>query len=137
MSVHIRAVEYYTTTVPGSPDAAYGLLSGLAGEGVNLLAFNAIPGGLEATQLVLFPEDGARLAAAAQRLRMAISGPTEALLIQGDDELGALAKVHRQLDEADVHPYASAGLVDSHGGFAYLVYLKRDEYAAAKRALGL
>jgi len=58
MSASIHRVEYFTTTVHGAPDAAYALLGRLAAAGVDLLAFNAIPVGLQATQLVLFPRRG-------------------------------------------------------------------------------
>jgi len=137
MSVQVRAVDYFTTTAHGSAEAAYELLTHLAGGGVNLLAFNAIPVGIGATQLVLFPEDAAPLQAVAGAQGLELAGPDRALLIQGDDELGALARIHRLLAAADVQPYASAGLTDGRGGFAYVVYVRRDQFAAAADALGV
>jgi hypothetical protein len=137
MSFRIRPVQFYTTTIPGSPDNAYLLLTGLAGAGVNLLAFTAIPVGLGATQVVFSPEDAASLANAAPRLGLTLASPDEAFLVQGDDELGALARVHDQLAAAGVHPYASTGISDGRGGFGYVLYTRRGESAAAKRALGL
>jgi len=137
MSFQIRSVQSFTTTLTGTPEAAYGLLSGLAAQGVNLLAFTAIPVGPGATQLVLCPEDDALLAHAARRLNVALSGPEEALLLQGDDELGALAKVHDQLASAGVQPYASIGLADGRGSFAYVLHMRRGTAAAARQALAL
>jgi hypothetical protein len=137
MSVRTRPVHFFTTTVPGSPESAYGLLAGLAGEGVNLLAFTAIPVGLGATQLVLTPEDDALLVHAAPRLGLALAGPEEGLFVQGDDELGALAQVHERLAEARVQPYASTGIADGRGGFAYVLYMRRSEAASARQALGI
>lgn len=137
MSVQVRAVDYFTTTLHGPPESAYHLLSRLAGGGVSLMAFNAIPAGLESMQLVIFPEDSAVLEAVAREQRMALSGPDRAILIQGDDELGALARLHEQLARAGVQPYASAGLTDRAGGFGYIVYVRKDQFAAAASALEL
>jgi len=137
MSVQVRAVEYFTTTLHGPPDSAYQLLSRLAGGGVSLMAFNAIPAGIQSMQLVLFPEDSAVLEAVAREQRLDLSGPDRAILIQGDDELGALARLHEQLAQAGVQPYASAGLTDRTGGYGYIVYVRGDQFAAAAAALGL
>ena len=137
MSASIHRVEYFTTTVHGAPDAAYALLGRLAAAGVDLLAFNAIPVGLQATQLVLFPRRGELLTHLAQELKLDLAGPDRALLIQGDDELGLLARLHEQLAKADVQPYASTGVTDGRGGFGYIVYIRKDQFDAAARALRL
>jgi hypothetical protein len=136
MSLTIRPVEYFTVTLRESSEGASRLLSQLAGGGVNLLAFNAIPVGLQATQLVIFPEDGALLEATARTLKLDLSGPDRAFLIQGDDELGALAHLHGRLAGAGVYPFASNGVSDGRGGFGYIVYVRREEFDAASRALG-
>lgn len=137
MSASVRSVEYFTTTVHDAPDAAYRLLSALATSGINLLAFNAIPVGLQATQLVLFPENSDLLAEIARERRLDLVGPARALLISGDDELGTLARLHEKLVAAGAHPYASSGVTDGRGGFGYVVYLRKEEYDQAARALGL
>ncbi len=137
MSATIRPVEYFTTTLHDTPEAASQLLSTLATKGINLLAFNAIPVGLQATQLVLFPEDPERFAVFARRPGITVAGPQRAFLIQGDDELGALARLHARLADAHVHPFASSGVTDGRGGFGYILYVRDGEYAAAAQALGV
>jgi hypothetical protein len=137
MSASIRRVEYFTTTVHGAPEEAYSLLGRLAAAGVNLLAFNAIPVGLKATQLVLFPEDSDMLGHLAREKQLDMAGPDHALLITGDDELGLLARLHEQLSQAGVLPYASSGVTDGRGGFGYIIYIREDQIATATRALGL
>lgn len=137
MSASVRPVDYYTTTVHDTPDAAYRLLGALATSGINLLAFNAIPVGLQATQLVLFPEHNELLAEIARARDLDLAGPSRALLIQGDDELGTLARLHEKLVAAGAHPFASSGVTDGRGGFGYVVYLRKEEYDLAARALGL
>jgi hypothetical protein len=137
MSASIRPIEYFTMTFHGAPERAYALLGRLAGAGVNLLAFNAIPVGLQATQLVLFPEEADRLTHLASEQRLDLAGPDRAFLISGDDELGLLARMHEKLAAAGVHPYASTGVTDGRGGFGYVVYVRREQFEAAAKALGL
>jgi hypothetical protein len=131
MSAMIRPGEY---SPPSTTFRERHSCSTLA-ERVNLLAFNAIPVGLMATQLVLFPEDPARFARLAKGSGLAVSGPQRAFLVQADDELGALARLHARLADAGVLPFASAGVTDGRGGFGYIVYVREGEFAAAAEAL--
>ena len=80
----------FSTTVRDAPGEAYKLLATLANLGVSLLAFTAVPIGPLHTQLTIFPQDSAKLANEAQKDRLVLDGPHPALLVQGDDELGAL-----------------------------------------------
>ena len=135
MPVRISSVDYFHATVRDRPRGAYDLLSRLAQAGVNLLAFNAVPAGPQHTQLVLFPDDPEQFVEVAERAEIPISEPDHAFLIQGDDELGALARIHQKLLEADVDVYASTGVTDGRGGFGYVVYVKAEDHQKAARAL--
>ena len=137
MGSQIQRVEYFHASVRDEPGEAYRFLSQLAGSGVNLLAFNAIPAGVEQTQLVLFPEKVDRLVRAAAETGLVLSGPQRAFLIQGDDELGALLEIHRRLFDAHVNVYASSGVADGRGGYGYVVYVSDKDYESAARALGV
>jgi hypothetical protein len=137
MAFRIQRVDYYYATVKDEPGAAYQILSQLAALGVNLLAFTAVPVGPTRAQLALFPEDDARLVKAAREAGLVLDGPHPAFLVQGDDELGALAGVHARLFEAGVDVYASSGVTDGRGSFGYLVYVREDQFAKAAGALGL
>lgn len=137
MSLKIRRVDYFRAQVEDRPGAAYQLLSNLAGAGINMLAFNAIPLDATHTQLVLFPEDDDDLAGAAEKASVCLDGPHRALLIQGDDHLGALCDVHAQLFDAGVNVFASNGVADGRGGFGYVIYVRPDQVEAAERALGV
>lgn len=55
MPFTIQRVQYFYTTVKDQPGEAYKMLNMLAGIGVNLLAFSAIPVGPNSTQLAVFP----------------------------------------------------------------------------------
>ncbi|MBM4061364.1 MAG: hypothetical protein FJ265_09775 [Planctomycetes bacterium] len=135
MPFRIRRVDYFYATVPGQPGAACELLRQLAGLGINLLAFCAVPMGPMRTQLTLFPHDRAAMANAARNAGLAIDGPHPAILVQGDDELGALAGVHQRLDDADVAVFAAEGVADGQGSFGYVVYVRPQDIDKAVEAL--
>jgi hypothetical protein len=135
MAYKIRRADYFYTTVQDKPGEGYKLLSLLAEMGINLLAATAIPVGPMRTQLTLFPEDAARMESEAKKAGLVLDGPHRALLVQGDDELGALASVHERLYEANVNVYASSGVTDGKGSYGYILYVRPDEYERAAAAL--
>ncbi|HEY6435929.1 MAG TPA: hypothetical protein VIY47_05015, partial [Ignavibacteriaceae bacterium] len=100
-----------------------------------LLAFTAIPVGPNRTQLTLFPEIPSKLVAETKNASFNLDGPHRALLVQGDDELGALADIHQILFEANVNVYASNGVTDNRGSFGYLLYVRPEDYERAASAL--
>jgi hypothetical protein len=137
MATNIRRVEYFYATVKDEPGEGYKLLSFLAETGVNLLAFTAVPVGPMLTQLTIFPEDAPRMVDAAKKANLVLDGPHSALLVQGDDKLGALAGVHARLYEAKVNVYASSGVTDGGGNYGYILYVRPEEYERAAEVLGI
>lgn len=137
MPLHIRRVDYFYTTVTHRPGEAYKLLSRLAAGEVNLLAFAAVPLGPERLQLTLFPDNVENLAAVAERGALVLDGPHPALLVQGDDRLGALADVHARLFDAKISVYASSGVTDGKGSFGYVLYVQPQDIDSATAALGV
>jgi hypothetical protein len=75
--------------------------------------------------------------AVAQRAGMTVDGPHSAILVQGDDKLGALAEIHERLYRADVNVYASSGVTDGRGTFGYVVYVRPEDFQRAAEALGV
>jgi len=137
MAFTIRSVDYYYANDRDELGAAYGVLSQLAERGVNLLAFTAVPAGPTLGQFALFPEDTGKLVAEARAAQLPLDGPHHALLVQGDDELGAFAGVHERLLHAGVDIYASSGVTDARGSFGYVMYVREDQFNKAVAALGL
>ncbi len=137
MAFNIRRVDYFYTTVKDQPGEAYRLLSQLADMGVNLLSFTAVPIGPLHTQLTIFPEDTQMMAAAAKKAGLPLDGPHPALLVQGDDKLGALAGIHEKLYEENVNVYASSGVTDGRSSYGYVLYVRPDKYETAAKALGV
>ena len=136
MTTRIRRVDYFYTTIGDSPGEAWQLLSQLAELGVDLLAFTAIPIGVR-TQLTLFPADAARLQNAGKQTGFALDGPRPAMLVQGDDRMGALAAIHNRLAQAGVDVFASSGVADGKGSYGYVVYVRPERFAEAMKALEL
>lgn len=137
MAFQVRRAEYFYTTVPDEPGQALKLLTLLAEKGLSLLAFTAVPVGPHHTQLTLFPDDVAKTVSEAKKAQLPLDGPYAALLVQGEDALGALAQVHAKLYAANVNVYASSGVADGRGGYGYVIYVKGQDYDAALKALGV
>jgi hypothetical protein len=135
MPFTIRSLEYYYVNVRDELGAAYRLLSQLAERGVNLLAFTAVPSGPSLAQFALFPEDPNKLVAEGRAVGLPLDGPYHALLVQDDDELGALADVHERLVRGGVDIYASSGVTDGRGSFGYVVYVREEQFEKAASAL--
>ena len=135
MAFNIRVIEYFHATVKDEPGEGFALLSALASESVNLVAFTAVPHGSTETQLTLFPESTTALARAAASVGIPLDGPRRALLVQGDDELGAIAEIHRNLAQAGLNVIASTGLADTCGTFGYIIHLRQAEIDDAAQVL--
>ncbi len=135
MSLHVRPVEYFYVRLENDPAKAWEFLAKLAGEEINLLAFSAVPYGARHTELTLFPDSPAGFLRAAKKLGWNITGPQHAILIQGDDALGAAADIHKYLNDAGVGIYASTGITDGAGRYGYVIYVREADYKQAERAL--
>ena len=137
MAFRVRSAEYYYANVRDDLGASNRVLSALADRGVELLAFTAVPVGPTLAQFTLFPEEPEKLVNEARLAGLALDGPHHALLVQGDDELGAFASVHDRLAKAHVDVYASSGVTDGGGSFGYVIYVREDQFDKAATALGL
>ena len=137
MSHTVRSVDYFHATVHDRPGEAFRVLSSLAAAGVNLLAFSASPIGATTAHMVLFPEDASDLVAFAARTGMVLTGPERALMVQGDDKLGALAKLHHQLVDARINVFASNAVTGGEGRYGYVIHVRSEDFDAAARALGV
>ena len=132
----VRRVQYFYATVRGEPDQAFEILGHLAGQGVNLVALNTMPLGPDAMQFTLFPEDGPKLQDAARAAGLTLEGPHSALLVQGEDALGVVAKLHSQLHQAGVQVYASSSVTDGRGYYGTVLYMRPQDADRAVKALG-
>jgi hypothetical protein len=135
MAYQARRVEYFYATVSGDAGEAYELLTNLANLGINLLAFTSAHLGPRSIQLTMFPEDPAKLRSLAKGAGLALDGPHPAVLVQGDDRIGALAQIHHLLRSGGVDVYASNAVTDGKGSFGYVLYVRPQDAEKAERAL--
>jgi hypothetical protein len=136
MALSVRSAPYFYTRVEDSGQQSYDLLAQLASAEVNLLAFSAVPFGPNHCELTIFPDDAEAFRNVAESFGWQITGPQHAFLVQGDDQLGALAHIHRLLHAAGVDIYASTGVTEGSGRFGYIIYIRETDHPRASRALG-
>ncbi len=137
VSFNVRRVDYFNTTIKDQPGEGYKILDQLADLGLNMLAFTAVPVGPTRTQLTIFPDETAKMEAIGQSAGLTLEGPHPAILVQGDDRLGALVGIHEKLYEASVNVFAATAVTDGSGRYGYILYVRRQEYERAAAALGI
>ena len=103
-------------THPSGSWQTHELLARLADEDVNLLAFSAVPYGSNHAELTIFPDRIDNLLNVAKEMERILTGPQHAVLINGDDRLGALAEILKTLLDTGLDIYASTGVTDGQGG---------------------
>lgn len=137
MSFNVRRVDYFNATIQDQPGEGYRILTQLAELGINMVAFTAVPVGPTSTQLTIFPDDTHKMEAAGRGAGLRLDGPHPAILVQGDDKMGALVGVHEQLYGAKVNVFAATAVTDGSGRYGYILYVRRQEYERAVAALGI
>jgi hypothetical protein len=137
MAARIYSVEYYYSTVEDQPGQGCRFLEMLAAEQVNLLAFNAFPISGAKTQLIIYPLNSTWLADVARRKGLMLQGPFHALMIHGDDELGALVGIHQKLCAADINVASATGLSNGRGGYRYIMHVSPEDFDRAVEVLGV
>jgi hypothetical protein len=135
MAFDIKRVAYYSTTVERHAGEGSKLLSLFAGVGVSLLAFKAVPLEPLRTRFTLFPDDALKMAAGAKKAGLDLDGPHAALLIQGDDQSGALADIYEKLSQADINVNESSGIAGIKGSYGVILYLEPEDCEKAIAAL--
>lgn len=132
-----RVVPYHYCTINDEPGAALEVLEMLTDAGINQSAIAFIPVGPNMTELAIFPDDTDALLRLAAAAGLTLFGPHQAILIEGDDALGALVDFHRRLANQGVNIYASTAVTCGHGHFGMLIYVKNEDIGRARSALGI
>lgn len=136
MALEVKKVAYYDITVDGHAGEGSKLLAAVAGFGVNLLAFKAVPVEPARTRFSLFPDDGSKLSDGAKKAGLNMAGPYNALLVKGyDDESGALADIYAKLSRANIGICESSGIANIKGSYGVVLYLKQEDCGKALEAL--
>ena len=134
MTDTVRKVDYYYVVVPDKPGECAKVLSALAAEGINLLAFSGFPSARKG-QLDLVPEDSNAFKLAAKKLKLKLSARKSGFLVQGDDRVGALNETLDRLAGAKINITAMDAISSGGGRYGAIFWVKPP--AAVSRAAKL
>jgi hypothetical protein len=135
MSDTVRKVDYYYVVVPDRPGECAKVLSALAAEGINLLAFSGFPSARKG-QLDLVPEDSAAFKIAAKKLKLKLSPRKSAFLAQGDDRVGAMNETMDKLAGAKINITAIDAISSGGGRYGAIFWVKPEAVSRAAKLLG-
>lgn len=130
-----RKIDYFYASIRDESGEGFRFLSRFAAHKVDLQAITAIPSGPDKAQFTLFPTDADSLVKAAKAEKIDLDGPHSAILVQGEDRVGAFADVLSKLAAATVNVFSAQAMTDGHGGFTYIIYLRPSDMDRALKAL--
>ena len=135
MSDAVRKVDYFYVVVPDRPGECAKVLSALAAEGINLLAFSGFPSARKG-QLDLIPEDSAAFKLAAKKLKLKLSPRKSGFLLQGDDRVGAMNETLDKLAGAKINVTAMNAVSSGDGRYGAIFWVKPVAVSRAAKLLG-
>ena len=135
MSNTLRKVDYFYVMLPNRAGQGAKVMTALAAEGVNLLAFSGFPSGGKA-QLDLMPENSAKFRKAAKKLGLKVSKRKTGFLYHGDDRVGAMTKILDKLAAAKVNIVAVDAVTSGKGRFGAIFWVNAAAVAKASKVLG-
>jgi len=119
------------------PGELFRILSALKDTGVNLIVCCGFPVGQGRTQVDLVPEDEESFVKATARLGLRLSERKRAILVQGEDRVGAQADVFAKLAGKEINVTASQAVSAGAGRWGMILWVKPTDFERASRALGL
>lgn len=137
MPILIKRIDYFYCTVEDKHGKGYWLLEHLRQKSVNLVAFTAFPVGSGRSQFDFIPDDAEKLKAATTEAGVALVGPKQAFIVQGEDDVGAIVDLHRKLSSAGISVYAANGVSSGSSQFGYVLWVKPEDFEKAAQALGI
>jgi hypothetical protein len=135
MNFNIRQVEYANIAVEYHVSDASKLLSTLAGSRIDFLAYKATSINAKGTVFTLFSDNAREMVEVAEKKGFKADGPYSAILVTGDEEIGALAAIYERLSQANVNVDESSGIAHINEGYGVILYLKQEDCKRALKAL--
>jgi hypothetical protein len=136
MPDRVKKVNYCYPIVPNRAGQGARILSELAREGVDLIAYSGFPAGGGKSQLDLVLEDMGALRRLARRNGWRLSKVKKGFHIQGSDQVGAVHRHLQKLADAGINVTAADAVVAGQGRYGMILWVKPRDYARAARALG-
>lgn len=137
MAEDIRKVDYFYAIVPNKLGEGARILSDLCGAGINLIGFSGFPSGARRAQLDFMPEDSAAFTKAARKAGLKLSRRKTGLLIQGNDQPGAVAEIFEKLAAAGINVTSLQAASAGGGRYGAMLWVKASDMRKAVRALGI
>jgi hypothetical protein len=134
MAYKVRKVNYCKLMVPSRAGQASTILNALRDGGVNLLAFTGFPAGGKA-QIDLISDDIAGVRRVARKQGWRPSATKRGFLVQGDDHVGAVARVVAKLAKAGISMIAMDAVTAGKGRYGMIFWVKSAQYGRAARVL--
>lgn len=135
MATTIRKTAYFSMQTANRPGQAARLLEGLAGQGVDLIAFTGFPNA-DGAQVDFIPYDAAKFTRAARKLGLNVGEKKTVFVAQGKDKAGAIAKICTKLAKAGINMVAMDAAAAGKGRFGAIFWVKPKDVAKAAKVLG-
>jgi hypothetical protein len=135
MIFNVRQIEYTNIVVEYRVSDASKLLSTLASSGIDFLAYEATSIEGKQTLFTLFSDNAQKMAKVADKHGFKVDGPYSAILVKGDEEIGALAAIYDKLSQANISVDESSGIAHINGGYGVILYIKQEDCREALMAL--
>lgn len=134
MAHRVMKVNYCKLMVPSRAGQAVRILNALRDGGVNLLAFTGFPAGGRA-QIDLISNDMAGVRRVARKHGWRPSVTKRGFLVQGDDQVGAVARVVAKLAKAGISMTAMDAVTAGKGRYGMIFWVKPADYGRTARVL--
>jgi len=133
----VQRIEYYYTVVSDRPGAGAKVLNALKAARVNLIAYNGFPTTKGRAQLVFVPSNERAFLAAARKAGIKLVGPKTTFLIQGDDQIGAVADIVSKFGRARLNVVAMNAIAAGKRRYGAILWVKSRNVAKAAKILGI
>lgn len=132
----IRLCDYFYLECGDKPGEAARALTTLKDARVHLIAFHGFPSGRRA-QLDFVPSDPVAFKACAKQAGWKVVGPKKAIVIEGDDRVGALVDCFSKLAGAKINVTATDAVVAGAGRYGAILWVEARNVKRAATVLGI
>jgi hypothetical protein len=135
MKFNAKQTLFFNIEVDSRITEASKLLSILAHNQIDFLAFKAISTDMKRTVFTLFSENASRMAEVAKENGFKANGPHSVVLVTGIEEIGALASIYEKIALSNIDVNESSGIAHINGAYGVILYLKPADCNKAIMAL--
>ena len=135
MADRVRKVTYCNTTVSSRAGQGAKVLTELRKAGVNLTAFTGFPTKSGKSQLDFVTENMADIRRVARKNGWRLSKTKKGFLIQGTDQIGAVARHLQKLADKRINITAADAVCAGKKRYGMILWVKPKDYARAARTL--